>query len=851
MKKVLTILVTVLTAHCYLLTDNCSAQAPTSWQSRGIGGGGALFSPSINPANHNEMYLACDMGELFHTTNLGQPWSELSFTQVTGGHDSYVSFTNNANILYTVDYSNFDSASYIRPMKSVNGGSTWTALANDPYASNPDGSIERLFADYTNPNNLVLADYSTIYFSNNGGSTFTQIHTCYNNNAGNHIAGVFFDGNNPYIGTYDGLIYSTNGGTTFNTLPVTGMGAGEKIISFSGAREGSTMRFLCLTGDSGNVYSGFQYGSDYSGALAGVYTMDNNSGTWVSKMAGITVGTDFPDFCGLANNDIDTMYIAGGSSAGNPIVMKATFTTNWAYVFNTTTNQNISTGWCGQSGDHQWSYAEAFFGFEVCPNSSKIVMLGDYGFAHFTTNAGTSWTQQYVATADQHPAGAATPTGKTYHSCGLENTTNWQVMWTDSTHIFAGFSDILGVTSADKGQSWKFIPGLTQNSTYRIVKQSSTGNIYAATSSVHDMFQSTRVYDSYINGGTGAVYFSTNGGTSFSLMHNFSHPVVWVALDPTNANRMYASVLDGSVNANGGGIYVTNNLSSGAAATWTKMANPPRSNGHPFNINVLNNGDLVASYCARKPTSSANFTDSSGVYYYEYANSTWYDRSVAGMYYWTKDVVVDPNDVTQSTWYATVFGGWGNVPGGTGGIYKTINKGVNWTHISNSFRVNSVTINPTNANELYYTTETRGLWYSGNAASASPGFTQVSSYPFAGPVRVTYNPYNNNEIWVSSFGNGMMVGTTMQTTGIDQLAVSAEQITVYPNPTNGILTINIPMAVKTTIKVINLLGQEMTTATIYNSNSSQLDISSLASGVYILDVNNNTGRFTKRILKEY
>src|SRR5579863_6951917 len=31
-----------------------NAQTPSQWTSHGIGGGGALFSPSINRANHNE-----------------------------------------------------------------------------------------------------------------------------------------------------------------------------------------------------------------------------------------------------------------------------------------------------------------------------------------------------------------------------------------------------------------------------------------------------------------------------------------------------------------------------------------------------------------------------------------------------------------------------------------------------------------------------------------------------------------------------------------------------------------------------------------------------------------------------
>jgi len=632
-------------------------------------------------------------------------------------------------------------------------------------------------------------------------------------------------------------------------MTMTGMGADEKMLSFSGAREGSTVRFLCLTSDSNNVYSGFQYGSDYYGALVGVYTMDNASGTWVSKMTGINVGNDFPDFCGMANNDIDTMYIAGGSSAGNPIVMRATSTTNWNYVFNTTNNQNIATGWCGDGGDHHWSYAEAFFGFQVCPGNSKVVMVGDYGFAHITNNAGASWTQQYVATADENPVNSLTPTEKSYHSIGLENTTNWQVMWADSTHLFSGFSDITGITSADKGVSWKFIPGLTENSTYRIVHQSGTSNIYAAVSTVHDMFQSTRIYDAQIDGGTGAVYCSTNNGTSFSLMHNFGHPVVWVALDPTNTNRMYASVLNSNTNI--GGIYVTNNLISGTSASWTKLANPPRSNGHPFNITVLNNGDLVASYCARKSTSSSAFTDSSGVYYYDYSTTTWSDRSDPGMHYWTKDVVVDSNDVTQSTWYAAVFNGWGNVPQGTGGVYKTTNKGLSWTQISSSYRVNSVTVNPTNPDELYFTTETIGLWHSSNATSANPTFTQVTSYPFGGPVRVFYNPYNNNEIWVSSFGNGMMVGTTSVVTAITQPNFTTSQqaaVNIFPNPSTGIVTINCPFTA-TGIKVCGIEG-----TTVYETNNSNtsytIDLSRQGKGVYVVQALSASGVTTQKLVLE-
>jgi len=831
----------LLSLFSYFYTQ---AQAPASWQSRGIGGGGALFSPSINPAFSNGIYVGCDMSELFHSVDTGKHWTEASFLQIQGGHDSYVSFTNLGNQQYAVDYTSTNGNDLIRPMKTTNAGATWQPFANDPYASYPGGSMERLIGDINNKNNIVLADYGTIYFSRNAGTTFTKIHTCLNNNTGNHIAGVFFDGNNIYIGTNDGLIFSTNGGLNFNTMTTTGFGAGtEQMLSFSGAREGNTVRFICLTADSNNVYAGIQYGSSYISTLVGVYTMDNANGTWAAKMGGINMATDYPVFCGMATNDIDTMYLSGGSSIGNPIVMKATFSTNWAHVFNSVNNVNIATGWCGQGGDRGWGYAECPFGFQVCPNNSKMVVITDYGFVHVTTNAGASWNQRYVDVADQHPAGANTPQQKKYHGIGLENTTNWQVMWTDSMNMYAAFSDINGIMSADKGTSWKFIPNFTQNSSYRIVKHPD-GKIYGATSTVHDLYQSTRIYDSNINTGSGEVMVSNNNGATFSVLHNFAHPVVWVALDPTDTSKMYASVLNGSTNT--GGIYVTGNLHLGAAATWTKMAKPPRSNGHPFTITVLNNGDLVASFCARKPTTTTSFTDSSGVYYYDKTLSTWYDRSDVKMHYWTKDVVVDPNDATQSTWYAAVFSGWANVPAGTGGLYKTINKGVSWTQISNSYRVNSATINSTNANELYFTTETDGLWYSSNANSVTPTFSQVTSYPFRSPVRVFFNPYKNTEVWVSSFGNGMFVGSTA-TTEVKQLSASGKQISVYPNPANETINFSTNNLIENgKLTVYDITGKQVSKADFVNAT--QLDVSEFNTGMYFYRMTDGSKTFTGKFV---
>jgi hypothetical protein len=57
-------------------------------------------------------------------------------------------------------------------------------------------------------------------------------------------------------------------------------------------------------------------------------------------------------------------------------------------------------------------------------------------------------------------------------------------------------------------------------------------------------------------------------------------------------------------------------------------------------------------------------------------------------------------------------------------------------------------------------TEVNGLWYSHNINSPTPIFTEVQSYKFRQPERIFYNPYNVNEVWVTSFGNGIKRGYT-------------------------------------------------------------------------------------------
>ncbi|MEP7229976.1 MAG: hypothetical protein ABI691_06975 [Ginsengibacter sp.] len=765
-----------------LITSNFySVAQPSTWQPRGVGGGGSLFYPTINPANDNEFYIACDMSELFHSTDFGNTYSQVPFTKLQIGNISTYEFTNNNSVAYCI--ANDGNINYA--VRTLDGGNTWNALPGNPLSGE---DVYALKADYANPNRVVIDYYGSLYISNDYGVNFTLIKTAANSGAGITLAGIFFDGNNIYIGTNEGVLFSSNRGTSFSKLSTSGMPAAENIFSFAGAKAGSVTRFFCITADATDVYNGI-FTWDYYGFAKGVYALDAGTNVWAPKMNGINIANDFVMYAGMAVNDINTVYLGGSdaTTGGNCVIKTINAGSNWNKVFLTGSNQNIRTGWSGQGGDRGWGFGETCFGITVAPNNANKVLFGDFGFVHKTSDGGANWEQAYVNMNDEHPAGAATPQKKYYHSVGLENTSAWQVHWQDANNMFAGFSDINGIRSTDAGVTWSFdYTGNTVNSMYRIVKHITNNTMFAANSGIHDMYQSTRLQDNILdaNDAGGRIIYSTNNGAAWQLLHQFNHPVFWLATDPNNSNRMYASVINYGGGTGQGGIWITNDLNNLGSSIWTKLSNPPRTESHPASIVVLNDGKMVCTFSGRR-NSSGTFTVSSGVFIYDPVANSWTDVSHADMQYWTKDIIIDQSDPAQNTWYVCVFSGWGGAANGKGGLFKTTNRGTSWTKLTGTQfdRVTSITFNPSIPSQAYLTTETQGLWISNNMSVATPSWALVNSYPFRQPERVFFNPYNLTEVWVSSFGNGLKMGIQSGTLPVKLISFSATR-------KNGIAALN-------------------------------------------------------------
>jgi hypothetical protein len=306
-----------------------------------------------------------------------------------------------------------------------------------------------------------------------------------------------------------------------------------------------------------------------------------------------------------------------------------------------------------------------------------------------------------------------------------------------------------------------------------------------------------------------------------------------LAIDPNDETTMYASV----VHSTAGGIFRTDNLEAGAASVWTNTTAPPRTEGHPYNVFVLEDGTLVSTWCGRR---APGFTTSSGVFTSADQGTTWTDVSMNDdMYYWTKDITIDPTDATQNTWYVSVFSGWGGAANDKGGLYKTTDRGLTWSLFVDLYRVESSTVNPQNADEIYISTENEGLWYTNNATATTPTFVQLDEYVFQHPMRIFYDPFDNENVWVTSFGNGIKMGSTAPNTNSVAQTETARFV-IYPNPSTGIITLTSEAEIGV-VKVYDLSNRILFSTAPIDQTKAEINLEHLPAGIYFIQVSDSSG----------
>ena len=257
------------------------------------------------------------------------------------------------------------------------------------------------------------------------------------------------------------------------------------------------------------------------------------------------VGANYPFFVAINPTNTSIAYVSGSDGNSQPLVLKTVNGGNsWTSVMQCTGNANVATGWSGDDSGNwnwkKWSYGECALGFAVSPVDPNRVIITDLGFMHVTTNGGVTWQQAYDWVGCQNPVGSATPKTTFYTGNGAEDTSCWWLSWFSTNTLFCCFTDQRGMLSTNGGVAWMSPMSLTYNSTYQTVKHPTNGLVYAAVSSVHDLYAwDNYCEDAHIDGGSGAVLYSTNLGTTWAQLSTPGNgkPVVALAVDPLNLNR--------------------------------------------------------------------------------------------------------------------------------------------------------------------------------------------------------------------------------------------------------------------------------------------------------------------------
>ena len=181
-------------------------------------------------------------------------------------------------------------------------------------------------------------------------------------------------------------------------------------------------------------------------------------------------------------------------------------------------------------------------------------------------------------------------------------------------------------------------------------------------------------------------------------------------------------------------------------------------------------------------------------------------------------------------------------------IVPSVPAGLNISYITDHYALNwnasTQGTYPIGGYRIYRATANNGYWkYIGTTSGLS-----YNDY--------TVIPDTSYYYTISSFDNQTAVSASGYAVSIavenKEISVTNNTIRVYPNPANNLITIDISefaISNNTVIELLNVNGELLKSQLMLKSKT-QLDISALSSGIYILKVTDNKNVVVKKVTKK-
>ena len=232
----------------------------------GYAGLGRLNCVAFSPVDTNTLYVGAAAGGVWKTTNLGQTWTPLGdFNNALGVADIVVENHGGQDIVFlgTGDKDHWDTYS-IGVLKSTDGGQTWNKTGLS-WKLTDYGMVYRILKDPNDDNTLWVSTNKGLFKTTDGGVTFRLID-------GHHFREIEFQpgsNTNMYAGdSWGGIFYSTDGGNSWT-----------QVVDESGNNAGRVA--IAVSADSSNVVYGLISISEHNDyGLYGVYRSNDYGHTF-------------------------------------------------------------------------------------------------------------------------------------------------------------------------------------------------------------------------------------------------------------------------------------------------------------------------------------------------------------------------------------------------------------------------------------------------------------------------------------------------------------------------------------------------------------------------------------------
>ncbi len=783
-----------------------------SWSPIGPGGGGWLTTITVVNDADNTVYVGCDVGGIYKSTDHGSTWE----------------IKNNGLSIYYVEDIAYDPTTpttlYVATrggiFKSTNGGDNWV-IKRTGFPSESDynftAPVSNIAVDPNNPN-IIYAGIGVprsgyelesfhwvtseikgaIYKSIDFGESWNLIrNTGITTDA--MIYSLAIDHNNSniiYAATSNGVYKSNNSGETW-------------IPKNSGLPHNLTMTLKINPNDTQILYVTLWAKPGSSTWEGGVYKSLDGGNSWTPKNSGLPhvmkletgFTNNYPTLL-IDKKNPQILYVGNNPWTPDPGVYKTTDGgENWIWISSAESpNQNVDLGWIDE-------HSLAVLCMAIDPNDSERLYFGTSMHLFKTENAGESWNQAYSNSSENGY----------WRGNGLETTCVQDVAIdpTNSNNIYAGYWDQGFLKSQDGGNSFKRTVNGMENyasNTFSILIDPDKPNIIYATTGWWEINK-------------GAICKSVDYGENWKVLGNGVLPdaQIWsIALDknsPADSRILYVSSYEN-------GVYKT--IDGGK--NWFTINNGLGVDGNMQVRKITidpNNSEILYAGIEAKEIENGNNSETihGGLFKTTDAGLNWtrIDSNLPQVSVWDIEVAHD----NSQTIYTAVSSEYDHSQGEgyPGGVYKSIDSGNSWKIINAGFGkadnldVSSIAINPTNSNIIYATTTDapyhdrssgRGIFKSINAGDSWAAVNDGLSLLYFSSI--TIDPLNPSMLYASSSGNGIIKGFDADITSVkDNKSKHGKPLVVSnsPNPFNNstIIQFNLPSQQNVTLHIYDVKGR--------------------------------------------